>query len=112
MSTVLRWRGAEVYERAKHATKQGINETLADCVNDAKDTHPWSNRTGTLEGSLQMRPAVDEGSRVVGTWGSFTVRYAIYLELGTRHMHAMPYLRPAADRNYPKLKGRIQAAFR
>lgn len=109
--TVLSWRGAEVLARAKAAVRIGIDETTSACVNHAKSNHPWRNETGTLEGSLQMRPAIDEGGRIVGRWGSFTVDYAIYLEVGTRFMPAFPYLRPAADAEYPHLAARIKAAL-
>lgn len=107
----MHWRGPEVLAKAKAAARHGIDETTSACVNHAKSNHPWQNQTGTLEGSLQMRPADDQGSRIVGFWGSFDVDYAIYLEIGTSRAPAYPYLRPAADAEYGKLAGRIKAAF-
>lgn len=105
----LKWNGPLVAARVAEASKLAIDEITSLAVKHAKDNHPWQNRTGTLEGSLQMRPAEHEGLRVVGRWGSFTVEYAIFLEIGTVHMEAMPYLRPAADATYPLLAGRIRA---
>lgn len=103
---ILNWLGGDVRDRVHDAARQGIDETTAAAVIHAKSNHPWSNQTGTLEGSLQMRPAEVQGDIVRGQWGSFTVLYAIYLELG-----GWAYLRPAADAEYPKLAGRIKAAM-
>lgn len=105
----LRWRGSEIAAKVEAASKLAIDQTTSDAVNHAKQNHPWKNVTGTLEGSLQMRQAEVDGMRVVGTWGSFTVQYAIFLELGTSRMPAYPYLRPAADATYHLLAARIRA---
>lgn len=91
------------------ASRRAIDQTMADAVTHAKTNHPWKNRTATLEGSLQMRPAAVMGRSVVGQWGSFTVNYALWLEIGTADMPAYPYLRPAADATYHLLAGRIRA---
>lgn len=109
---MLKWRGAEVAARAEAAAKLAIDKTMARCVDEAKTDHPWENRTGTLEGSLRIvDAAAEDGARVVGRWGSADVNYAIYLETGTVHMEPKPYLRPAADRQYPYLRLRIRAAY-
>jgi hypothetical protein len=110
----LKWNGLRVRSRVIAASKLAIDEVTSAAVAHAKDNHPWQNQTGTLEGSLQMRPATaPRGTRatISGYWGSFTVGYAIFLELGTEHIPAMPYLRPAADATYPLLAGRIRAHF-
>jgi HK97 gp10 family phage protein len=106
----LVWHGELVEERIIAACKIAVDATTAECVNHAKTNHPWTNRTGTLEGSIMARPAEEEGLAVVGEWGSFDVNYAIFLELGTSKMPPYPYLRPAADACYPHLAGRIAAA--
>jgi HK97 gp10 family phage protein len=111
MGSSLNWRGPEISAKVKAASKVGVDATTAACVTHAKSNHPWKNETGTLEGSLQMRPAEESGESVRGEWGSFDVLYAIFQELGTVHMAANPYLRPAADAEYPNLAGRIKAAM-
>ena len=95
------WHGDEILRKVQRAARAGIDETHAACVNDAKSQHWWQNQTGALEGSLQMRPAVVTPGRVSGQWGSFTVEYAIYLEM------RQSFLRVVADREYPKLGARI-----
>lgn len=58
----------------------------------ARANHPWQNRTGKLEASLEAWPT-EEGA----AYGSVGVEYAKYVELGTSKMPAFPYLRPAID---------------
>lgn len=106
----LKWRGEAIKRRAIEAAKWGIDATTAACVVEAKQKVPV--RTATLQGSIQMRPAKERGDDVVGLWGSWNVDYALYVEKGTSRMAAQPYLRPAADHQYPKLAGRIKRRFR
>lgn len=101
------WKGDKVATKVARAAALAIDQTTAACVAYAKENHPWTNRTATLEGSLRMKSATAQGARVVGEWGSWTVDYAIYLEIGTERMDAMPYLSPASAVEYPKLASRI-----
>ena len=100
------WQGDEVLDTVTRATLLAIDQTTAAAVIHAKSNHPWINRTGTLEGSYQMREAVLEGATAIGEWGSFDVNYAAPVEV------KMPALRPAADVEYPKLAGRIEALIK
>lgn len=132
----LEWFGEELKERARHASRRGINSVMADCVATAKDLVPVD--TAALQGSIQMRDAEVRGDEIVGLWGSWSIAYALAVETGTRphtiypsrkkalwwpglpHPVAMvhhpgtparPYLIPSAKRNYPKLPERIRAEF-
>lgn len=108
----LRWNGAEIEAKALAAAKRGVDATMGEAVREAKNRHPWRNRTGTLEGSVRIvQTAHADGLVVKGRWGSADVKYAIFLELGTSKMPAYPFLRPAADREYPHLRRRIAAAY-
>lgn len=102
------WRGDEIQKKILDQAKQAIDQTTAAAVRYAKSNHPWKNVTSTLEGSIMMKPSVYRGGLLIGEWGSFDVRYAIFLELGTSKMPAYPYLRPAADAEYPNLAKRLQ----
>lgn len=101
------WRGAEIAAKASGAAKFGIDKTMSESVTYAKQNHEWQNVTGTAEGSIQMRGAEPDGTRMVGRWGSFTVNYFLWLEIGTSKMPARPCLRPSADVNYPSLRRHI-----
>lgn len=135
-SQSLRWEGDGFSARMRAAQKLGINKTMSDCVRQAKSNHAWQNQTGVLEGSTKIAEfAREDGTGVVGTWGSTDVRYALIHELGgvivpvrakalaipqpdgsvrfvkSVTIPARPYLRPAADALYPQLAGNIRAFF-
>ena len=109
----LKWHGDAIQRRAREAAKQGVDATMAACVIHAKTHHPFTNRTATAEGSINIyQYATAQGATVRGLWGSADVLYFIFLELGSSRSRPYPTLRPAADAEYPKLAGRIQRAFR
>ena len=64
-------------------------------------------QTGNLKNSIQTWRE-GPGLYAVGTH----VEYAPYVEFGTRHMAARPYLRPAADIVAGRLQELAQEAFR
>lgn len=135
-SQSLRWDGDAITARMRAAQINGVNKTMAEAVQQAKNNHAWNNQTGVLEGSIKIAEfARVDGAGVVGTWGSTDVRYALIHELGgvivpvraqalkfklpdgsfrivkSVRIPARPYLRPAADAIYPKLAGNIRGFF-
>lgn len=132
----LIWNGKAVSEKLRAAQIVGVNKTIGACVVQAKRNHPWRNRTGILEGGINIVDfAQIEGDGVRGVWGVNDIRYALALEIGAviRPVHAealaipqpdgsvrmakevtipaYPYLRPAADAIYPTLAGRIRESY-
>lgn len=132
----LVWKGGAVTEKMRQAQILGVNKTMADCVNEAKSSHAWKNRTGVLEGAIDIVDyAEQEGRGVKGVWGVRDVRYALIHELGgtivatkakalaipqpdgsvrfvkSVTIPARPYLRPAGDKHYPSLAGNIRKAY-
>lgn len=132
----LIWNGKAVSEKLRAAQIVGVNKTIGACVVQAKRNHPWRNRTGILEGGINIVDfAQIEGDGVRGVWGVNDIRYALALEIGAviRPVHAKalaipqpdgsvrmvkevtipayPYLRPAADAIYPTLAGRIRESY-
>ena len=134
----LTWNGKAVTERMRQAQIAGINRTMGSSVQHAKDNHTWQNRTGVLEGGIDVvdyAAATPEGAK--GVWGVHDVRYALIHELGgtiepvnakalaipdPAHpgevllvkkvtIPARPYLRPAADEKYPLLGDNIRKAY-
>jgi len=81
------WQGDKVLGKVRYATRWGIDSTMADCVVTAKSLCPIGQgpkRSGAgLQGSIQMRPAVDTGDQITGYWGSFSTKYARWVEEGT-----------------------------
>jgi hypothetical protein len=135
-SKSLVWKGKAITRRMREAQRAGINATMGACVIEAKNSHEWKNRTGVLEGGIDIVDyALEHAEGVTGVWGVRDVRYALIHELGgvivatrakalaipqpdgsLRFVKSVtipprPYLRPAADKLYPELAARIRAAF-
>lgn len=132
----LVWKGKAVTQRMRAAQIAGVNATMGACVVEAKTSHAWKNRTGVLEGGIDIVDyAQADASGVQGVWGVRDVRYALIHELGgvivatrakalaipipgggVRFVKSVtipprPYLRPAGDKHYPSLAGRIRKAY-
>ena len=131
----LDWKGDQIKDRLLNAARQGIEETMAACVVDAKHNVPVA--TGTLQGSIQYEPPRIERNKAIGLWGSFDVVYAASVETGIRpkvrkrrrgikraakgqgvrrvetrkNKGRKNFLRGAADKEYPKLAGNIRRRF-
>lgn len=96
----LVWHGDNVVERVQQGAASAINTVMAIALGQAQVRAPVD--TGHLRGSGFIRPAMLRGGEVVGTWG-FSALYTLYVELGTVHMAAQPFIRPAMDVAYPQL---------
>jgi hypothetical protein len=108
VSVRLTWYGDALKKRLDEAQRLGIDITTHAAVTPAKQF--VRIKTRILQGSIQARPAAKEGGRWVGRWGSFDVNYALWQEIKTFSQAGhRPYLRPAAEIEYPKLAGRIKA---
>lgn len=110
----VKWEGARVAAKMRKAEIRGINVIMSRCVNGAKTSHEWVNRTGILEGSIGIATfARRRGTGAAGVWGSQDVIYARVHELGSEKLNivARPYLRPQAAIHYPSLPREIRRAF-
>jgi hypothetical protein len=66
----LVWHGEAITEKMRAAQKAGVNATMGACVVEAKSSHAWQNRTGVLEGGIDVVDyAREDESGVVGQWG-------------------------------------------
>ena len=113
----VKWRGKQVLSKLRRAQVKGVNITMQDAANHARQNHPWKSRTFELESSIQITTfARPKGRGVSGIWGSLDIAYALIHELGSeassgQNIPARPYLRPAADAQYPALASNIRKAF-
>lgn len=79
----LVWKGKAVTARMRAAQCEGVNRTMGGCVTHARDNHNWKNRTGVLEGGIDIVTyAHEDGKGVEGVWGVHDVDYALIHELG------------------------------
>jgi hypothetical protein len=124
----LNWKGDQVKRTYARAAALGIDATMSAANMHAKRNHSagahgskrFVTRKSPLERSIRTQtPARQRGSSVVGTWGSTGIVYARRIEMGFQgkdsrgrvfDQPAFPFLRPAADVEYPKLAGRIRRA--
>ena len=115
----LDWKGAELVSTLRRAQVEGIEATMAAAVIHAKNNHEWINRTGILERSIDIHEhATATTTGAQGAWGSLDIVYALIHELGGQAgrgksvtIPERPYLRPAADAQYPGLARRIKVAL-
>jgi hypothetical protein len=100
----LRWNGDRVLRNVQDAVAHAIDETTEDAARAASASRWWRSRTGNLESQIEHEPAKRRGSKIRGRFGTTRSRgfYGLYLERRT------PFLRPAADRVFPTLAGRIR----
>jgi len=98
------WFGERILERKLEAARLAIDDITDEAALDAAGSHWWKNRTGNLEENIVAEPAKREGSAVTGKFGSTEGAgfYGLFLERRT------PFLRPAADRTFPRLAAMIR----
>lgn len=101
----LEWYGDQILRQFQDQMIAAVDDTLADCAAEAKAHAPVD--TGALRNDITFKPARRSGDGISGSFGAYSVAYAIYQEIGTYKMPARPYLRPAADRLFPTLLSRV-----
>jgi len=93
----LKWYGDAVEQKVHDATRKAIDDITSTCVLSAK--RKVALDTTLLQGSIEMRPAHMDAKGIVGLWGSFNNKYALFIELGTDpHWPPIDALRPWARR--------------
>ena len=101
--------GGQLGSGAPQLTSRGRNELRSGRANF---TGPGGTTLGgRLRGEIHMVPAEGGGPRWVAKVVSPT-RYAKYVEFGTRHSRAQPYLRPALSQVRESFRERMRAAAR
>jgi hypothetical protein len=102
----LDWKGPQIKARVERATLQAIDDCTEAAAKDAQTSHWWRNRSGDLQGNIIAETAkvMPNGHRR-GRFGSSLRKggfYGLFLE------RKRPFLRPAADREFPKLARTIR----
>ncbi len=88
---------ASLRPKASHA----VRETAFAIEAQAKANAPVD--TGNLRGSIQAEMTGDLSAQI-----NVGAEYGPYVEFGTRHQNAQPYLVPAAEAEKPKFIKRMQ----
>jgi len=103
---IVDWRGQQIVDRLLEAAREAIDEIMGEDVQQAASAAP--HRTGRLAEEIVSEPAVIDGGKVRGKFGSTQRRgfYGLFLE------RQRPFLRPAADVLFPTLARRIKERLR
>ena len=104
---MILWYGDAVADGMLEAAIAAVREVTHDAAEHARANHPWQNISGDLEDEIfAAEPIIESPNLVKANWGAPSP--ALYLELGTVHAKAFPFLRPAADATYGRLPVLIQ----
>lgn len=106
-----------VVSHIRDAAREGVNEIVDAARDDAEAVHPWKDDPGLhtlksgrrvqtdLERHIVSQHADPDAANPTGSFGT-TERsgfYGLFHEEGTKHEFERPFLRPAADRQFPRL---------
>ncbi len=126
----LNWKGDERKRKIARAARIAIDATMSAAIQHARRNHGsgahgqqrFESQKGDLErGPKIVQAAKQEPGTIRGRWGVVGVAQARRIELGFQGKDSLgrvfnqppfPYLRPAAEVEYPKLAGRIRRAAR
>lgn len=105
----------EVSDKVTEAAKRAATATVAEAAEEAKGAtmtlpphsaagHPWYGVTDRVENEVSSTEARVEGGQVTAQFGATKRRgdYGLMLE------RMNPYLRPVADRIFPRFAGRVR----
>lgn len=100
--TRLRFRSRGLVETAEGLATEGLDQFGDIIAQDARVNHPYRDRTGATTAAIRSERVGDEVHVKVRRGPGF------WLELGFRHRGSgrrvqMPYIKPALDRNFPRL---------
>lgn len=101
----LVWKAEAVKSATRLACIKGINSVLADCVLEAMNTARVDS--GDMKGSIKLQAAAVKGAMILGAFGSWTIAYTLWQEIGTRNMQGTFFLHRAAASHFQSLPARI-----
>lgn len=94
----LKWNGAAIVAKYEAKAAAAVRVATHAAAAHAAANHPWRDETGAETASIHAEEPRVEPGMVIGRWRADSP--AFYLEVGTVHMPAFPFLRPAADATY------------
>lgn len=106
----LEWHGDEVLAKVRDAVVKAIDVCTSLAALRAQELAPRD--TGHMANTIEFEKASRNGNTIVGRMGNWTADYTLWNEIGTRRMPPRPFLRPAADSEFPNLPERIQRALK
>ena len=105
----IKWEGDELLDITLDTVKRGIDETTAETASIMKGDAPRAS--GDLAEGIHSEPASLQGKVVEGFVGADAKQaYAVAVE--ANHPSKAGFMRRAAEREFPKLTGRIAGGIR
>lgn len=98
---------AELPHAAKEGMREGAQEILEDANNDL-DSRPTSGQSPDTPPTSGTGSVEDEGEGVVIKYDAY---WAHWIEFGSGHAPAHPFLFPAAERGAPELLAKVVDAL-
>jgi len=104
------WNGDDFVARVEQAAREAVDETVDAARDDAALSHEWINRDGQLQEEIVSEHADPADPNPSGKFGTTRRRgfYGLFHEEGTVREFERPFIRPAADRQFPTLADRIR----
>ncbi len=90
---------------------QGVQITQALVVNEAKNKHPFKDRTQALTNSIRPARIVITNDRVEARVAAL-MQYASFVEFGTSRSRPFPFLAPAILKNQSQFRKQMIRAMR
>ena len=67
----LKWNGRQIQKQVRRAAVAAVDETMAEAIQDIRQRHPWTDRSGEMTRSIEvLQPAEAQGRKVRGVMGS------------------------------------------
>lgn len=105
---ILNFHPERVMEAVDKASWEAAVKTAVDIENDARDLVPV--KTGKLRDSIRVTVGKVDGLVVMEAYT--TSGYGGYVELGTFKTRAQPFMRPAINKNFDKLRQRMKEGLK
>ena len=90
------------------AQASGMAQVSKDVASYAKSNHPFTNRTGNLEASIQAEPVELDGNIITGVVRA-GMEYSKHVEYGTSKSSPYPFMEPAKEANKQNLIDTMKA---
>ena len=90
------------------AQATGMAQVSKDVADYAKSNHPFQNRTGNLEASIQPEPVELEGNIITGVVRA-GMEYSVWVEHGSSRSAPYPFMEPAKEANKQNLIDTMKA---
>ena len=115
MSFKQTWHGDRIMRQANRGIERSLEETGDEAVKIARRLVPVD--TGKLRASIHRSPihhrgGIAEVDLIADATNDSGEEYGVYVELGTQHTRAQPFIEPAAEEAGMEVQNELKREFR